>query len=141
MGLFDRQKLFRGEKLTDAYPEGERFVLYDLAVVVEDSTDLIEGSTVDKAELVTGKPDEEPILTSTLSGPIVRLAYQNLRGKNGKPVADDLPAIVFWKRVDTKNSFDNQATVLEMEEPYTGKVPTKVPPFSFPPITEADNPL
>lgn len=140
-GLFDRQKLFRGEKLTDAYKEGEPFILYDLAVVVEDSTTLVEGSTVDKVELITGREGEDPILTSTLSGPIVRIAYQNLRDESGKPTAEDLPAICHWKRVDTKNNWDNQATVLEMDKPYTGKVPKELPEFSFRPITEADNPL
>jgi len=142
MGLFDRQKLFRGEKLTEAYPSGQPFVLYDLAVVVEDNTDLIEGSTVDKVELVTGTVDGgEPILTSTLAGAIVRLAYGNVRDAKGKAKADDLPAIVTWKRVETKNNFDNEATVLEMVAPYEGPKPKTVPPWSFPPITNESNPL
>lgn len=140
-GLFDRQKLFRGEKLTEAYPEGESFILYDLAVVVEDSTELIEGSIVDKVELITGREGEEPILTSTLAGAIVRLAYKNVRDAKGKPRADDLPCVAKWKRVTTKNNFDNEATVLELVAPYTGTVPKDLPPFSFPPITEEDNPL
>lgn len=141
-GLFDRQKLFRGEKLTEAYAEREHFVLWDLAVVVEDSTDLIEGSTVDKVELVTSRDGEEPILTSTLSGPIVRIAYKNYRDAKGKPKADDLPCVCYWQRVDTKNSFDNQATVLEMVAPYEGaSKPKSLPAFSFPPITDQDNPL
>lgn len=142
MGLFDRQKLFRGEKLTDAYPEGSPFVLYDLAVVVEDSAELIEGSTVDKVELVTGNVGENAcILTSTLSGPIVRIAMQNTRDAKGKSKADDLPCVCLWKRVDTKNNFDNQATVLEMVEPYTGDIPKAWPMFSFTPITVESNPL
>lgn len=142
MGLFDRQKLFRGEKLTEAYPEGSPFVLYDLAVVVEDSSELIEGSTVDKVELVTGDvKGGAPILTSTLSGPIVRIAMQNTRDAKGKSKADDLPCVCRWKRVDTKNNFDNQATVLEMVSPYTGEVPKYDLPFSFTPITVESNPL
>lgn len=140
MGLFDRQKLFNGEKLTDLFSEGETFALLDMAVVVEGSTEMLEGSTVDKTELIVLK-DGKPVLASTLSGPIKTLASQNVRDSKGKPKADDLPANVSWKRVDTKNSYDNQATVLTFHSPYTGDIPKELPAFSFTPITVEDNPL
>lgn len=140
-GLFDKQKLYRGERLVEAYQEGEHFILYDLALVVENSKELIEGSTVDKVELVTGREGEPPILTSTLANAIVRVARGNLRDAKGKPKADDLPAVCYWKRVDTTNSFENQATVLELVEPYTGELPKSYPAWSFSPITMDDNPL
>jgi hypothetical protein len=141
MGLFDRQKLFRGEKLTELFPEREPFILYDLAVVIEDSNQIVEGSTVDKVELIVGKEGEPPVLASTLSKAIRDLAYNNVRNKNGKPTADDLPAVCCWKKVETKNSYDNLATVLDMLSPYTGKVTGEFPEFSFKPITVDDNPL
>jgi hypothetical protein len=143
MGLFDHQKLFRGQKLTDYVSEGEVFVLYDLAVVAEGNTELVPGSTVDKTELVVAKDGDQlqPVLVSTLSGPIRDLAYKNVRDKKGDPVADDLPCTAVWKRVDTKNNFENQATVLDMIDVHVGKAPSAVPAFSFPPITMEDNPL
>ena len=151
--LFRRQRKFAGERLT-SINEGERFVLIDLAVVLEGDTEIAPGSTVDKVELIvmfdTSGSDPVPYLYSTLSGPIRDIAYQNVRDKNGKSKVADLPAIVSWHKVETKKSKEakerggsgfNDATVLQFHEKYTGKMADTVPPWSFDPITTDSNPL
>lgn len=142
MGLFDKQKLYGGLKMQEELGEGEQFILWDLAVVAEgvqlpDSTD-----TVDKTELIVSREKEadKPFIVTTLSGPIRDMGYQNLRDSKGKPLADDLPCIAHWSKVETKRQL-SPAVVLQMDKPHTGKLPNDMPVFSFTPITQDQNPL
>lgn len=146
--LFARQRKFAGERLV-SLNEGEPFILYDFAVVLENDHDLVPESPkgVDKTELIIGLPPEgTPMLYSTLSGPIRDLAYLNVRDKKGKPTATDLPAMVCYKKVETKRSRESgfsEAVVLEFVAPYVdpqGK-DRELPAWSFQPITSDSNPL
>lgn len=144
MGLFDKQRLYGGKRMQEELPEGEAFILWDLAVVAE-GVELPDSSdTVDKTELIVSRESEpdKPFIVTTLSGPIRDMGYQNLRDTKGKPLADDLPCLCHWEKVETKRAL-SPAVVLVMERPYDKvKVPFgDFPPFSFAPITQDTNPL
>lgn len=147
MGLFDKDRLLGGNRLTDTFKQDEPFILFDLACISE-AVPMKDGDNADKSELIVGNVDKDGNLkgdiykVGTLSTPIAALAKTNLRGADGKPVdTDDLPSIVCWTKVPTPN-YPSDAVVLSFLAP-ADKVamPKDLPPFVLPPITEDQNPL
>lgn len=94
-GMWDRQRLLGGARLTETYKEDESFVLRDLSIVGE--VEVEEGKLAPKVELLTS-PMEDPsrlITVGTLSKAITELAEQ-------ERASGDLPVVCHWTRVETK---------------------------------------
>ena len=115
-GMWERQRLLGGDRLTDEYAQHESFILWDIAVV----GDIPVGEDDDgnpryakKVELTTShmeSPDDKKAV-GALGAALVSLAEE-------PQVDGDLPAVVHWDTAETKRKLQ-PALVLVAERQYT----------------------
>lgn len=111
-GMWDRQRLLGGERLTESYQEDESFILRDLRIVGE--VEVEEDKSAPKCELVTSPLDDpsRTLIVGTLSKAICELAEQDR-------AEGDLPVVCHWTRVETKRK-QQPAVVIMAESPFKG---------------------
>jgi hypothetical protein len=111
-GIWERDRLFGGERLADAYEPDQPFVLIDLEVVGQIEVDKTDADKkADKTELQTFDLNSGELrLIGTLSGPIADMARMDRS-------PDDLPAVVCWESVPSDRG--NDANVLRYVRPLT----------------------
>lgn len=112
-GMWDRQRLLGGPRLTQEIEKGESFILWDLSVVGD--VEVEEGKTTPKAELTVSRlssPDES-FQVGTLSKAIVELAAIDRQ-------EGDLPVVAHWEEVETKRALQ-PAVVIVAERRYLGE--------------------
>ena len=108
-GLWDRQVLLGGLRLTEVFNEGEDFILWDLEHV--GVVDIGDGSQAEKTALTVStleKPGEK-FTVGTLARAIHEMAV-------AERADGDLPAVVKWTRVETKRELQPAVVLIAVRQ-------------------------
>ncbi len=131
MGMFDKDKLYGGERMDDHFNTGDEFILWG-AQVLPDKIPTSVGDARKTLLQVSRTTDPELVF-------IVGTLASAIADKANEADPSDFPAVV--KLAKVPSSFDNEATVIQFVAEWEGKKPKTLPGFDqYMTQTQADVP-
>lgn len=111
MGMFEKDKMYGGERLDKWAEPGDRFVLWGVVEFIEDVPTSIGDGTKVILEVSSLDAPDNKTRVGTFASAIVE------KSRDAEP--SDFPAVVMLETVESKQ-YDTDALVLSFVEPFTG---------------------
>jgi hypothetical protein len=128
-GMFEEDIVYGGDRLDEVVTKGDNYVLFDCGIVAENvETSLASEDGATKVELILAPYGTDhtlsgvPFKAGTFASAIV--------GKVKRRQDGDLPAVVKFETVQSKQFADREAFVMTFVQRYTGAVPDSLPELS-----------